>query len=142
MSSLGSFDIDAFAETVYRRVKDVEHIARKLQRDVRGYREKAHSLQKEAHEKIAFKHFKEGDLALFLPTRNQVTRPWAAFNVGAPHYFLREQEGHKLASKEWLVARISKVQERVNNNSKQQHLKAPRSTTNGNGYHDVEEEND
>lgn len=113
MSALGSFDIDAFAETVYRRVKDVEHIARKLQRDVRGYREKAHSLQKEAHEKIAFKHFKEGDLALFLPTRNQTSGAWAAFNIGFPHYFLREQEAHRLRNREWLVARISRIQEKV-----------------------------
>jgi autophagy-related protein 11 len=113
ISSLGSFDMDAFCEVVYRRVKDVEHMARKLQRDARAYREKAHALQKDAHEKIAFKHFKEGDLALFLPTRNQTTGAWAAFNVGFPHYFLREQEGHRLRSREWLVARISRVQERV-----------------------------
>ncbi|KAL2269896.1 hypothetical protein VTJ83DRAFT_2080 [Remersonia thermophila] len=113
MSSLGSFDADAFCEVVYRRVKDIEHMARKLQRDARAYREKAHAMQKEAHEKIAFKHFKEGDLALFLPTRNQTTGAWAAFNVGFPHYFLREQEAHRLRSREWLVARISRIQERV-----------------------------
>ncbi|KAK3695211.1 autophagy-related protein 11-domain-containing protein [Podospora appendiculata] len=113
MASLGSFDMDAFSEAVYRRVKDVEHMARKLQREARAYREKANLLQKEAHDKIAFKHFKEGDLALFLPTRNQTTGAWAAFNVGFPHYFLREQEAHRLRSREWLVARISRVQERV-----------------------------
>lgn len=113
LSGLGSFDTDAFSEAVYKRVKDIEHMARKLQRDARSYREKAHTLQKDAHEKIAFKHFKEGDLALFLPTRNQTTGAWAAFNVGFPHYFLREQEAHRLRNREWLVARISKVQERV-----------------------------
>ncbi|KXX81678.1 Autophagy-related protein 11 [Madurella mycetomatis] len=113
MSSLGSFDMDAFCEAVYRRVKDVEHMARKLQRDARAYREKAHTFQREAHEKIAYKHFKEGDLALFLPTRNQTTGAWAAFNVGFPHYFLREQEAHRLRNREWLLARISRIQERV-----------------------------
>ncbi|KAL2020160.1 hypothetical protein VTK56DRAFT_8684 [Thermocarpiscus australiensis] len=113
ISSFGFFDMDAFCEVVYRRVKDVEHMARKLQRDARAYREKAHALQKEAHEKIAYKHFKEGDLALFLPTRNQTTGAWAAFNVGFPHYFLREQEAHRLRNREWLVARISRIQERV-----------------------------
>lgn len=113
MASLGSFDIDAFSDTVHRRVKEVEHMARKLQRDTRAYREKAHMLQKEAHDKIAFKHFKDGDLALFLPTRNQTTGAWAAFNVGFPHYFLREQEAHRLGSREWLVARITRIQERV-----------------------------
>ena len=64
--------------------------------------------------KIAFRHFKEGDLALFLPTRNQTRgKPWAAFNVGAPHYFLREQDAHRLGAKEWIVARITKVEERI-----------------------------
>lgn len=113
ISSLGSFDMDAFSEAVYRRVRDVEHMARKLQRDARAYRDKARAFQKEAHEKIAFKHFKEGDLALFLPTRNQTTGAWAAFNVGFPHYFLREQEAHRLRNREWLLARISRVQDRV-----------------------------
>lgn len=113
MSELGGFDIDAFAETVYKRVKDIEHMARKLQRDARSYRDKAHASHKEAHDKIAFKNFKEGDLALFLPTRNQMTGAWAAFNIGFPHYFLREQEAHRLRNREWLLARITRVQERV-----------------------------
>ncbi|KAI5925328.1 autophagy-related protein 11-domain-containing protein [Camillea tinctor] len=113
MAGPGNFDIDAFSETIYRRVKEMEHTARKMTRDARGYRERSHVLAKEAHEKIAFKHFKEGDLALFLPTRNQTTGAWAAFNVGCPHFFLREQEGHRLRSREWLVARITRIQERV-----------------------------
>jgi autophagy-related protein 11 len=126
MSTLGSFDADAFSEAVYRRVKDVEHKARKLQHDARSYRDKAHALQKEAHDKIAYKHFKEGDLALFLPTRNQTTGAWAAFNVGFPHYFLREQEGHRLRSREWLLARITRVQERVVDLSKSLHQSRPK----------------
>jgi autophagy-related protein 11 len=77
------------------------------------YREKSHTAQKEAHEKIAYKHFKEGDLALFLPTRNQAAGAWAAFNVGAPHYFLREQDSHKLRARDWLLARIHKIEDRV-----------------------------
>ncbi|KAK3330283.1 autophagy-related protein 11-domain-containing protein [Apodospora peruviana] len=113
MSSLGSFDMNAFSEAVLRRVKEAEHMARKLQRDARAYRERYHALQKDAHDKIAFKNFKEGDLALFLPTRNQATGAWAAFNIGFPHYFLREQETHRLRTREWLVARISRIQERV-----------------------------
>lgn len=113
MAELGSFDMDALIETVYKRVKDIEHMARRLQRDARSYRDKAHALQKDAHDKIAFKNFKDGDLALFLPTRNQMTGAWAAFNIGFPHYFLREQEAHRLRNREWLLARISRIQERV-----------------------------
>lgn len=98
---------------MYKRVKDVEHTARKYTRDARGYRDKYQRAQKEAHEKIAYKNFKDGDLALFLPTRNQTTGAWAAFNVGAPHYFLHEQDSHKLRSRDWLLARIQKIEERV-----------------------------
>ena len=113
ISSLSRLDADVAVDTITKRYKDVELLARKYQKDSRAYREKSHRVQSEAHEKIAYRSFKEGDLALFLPTRNQATRPWAAFNVGAPHYFLREQDSHKLQSRDWLLARISKVEERV-----------------------------
>lgn len=113
MDSIGNFDIEAFAEAITKQVLNLEHTARKYRKDARAYRDKSHVAQKEAHEKIAFKHFKEGDLALFLPTRSQANGAWAAFNVGAPHYFLREQDSHKLRTREWLLARISKVEERV-----------------------------
>ncbi|EFZ00535.2 autophagy-related protein 11 [Metarhizium robertsii] len=113
LEKLGSFDIEAFSETIYMRIKEAEHKARKWQREARAYRDRAHTQQKDAHEKIAFKNFKEGDLALFLPTRNQQAGAWAAFNVGFPHYFLRETDAHRLRHREWLVARISRIQERV-----------------------------
>lgn len=96
-ADVASFDIDVFHEAIIKRIKDAEHLARKWQREARGYRDRFHRAQNEAQEKIAFRSFKEGDLALFLPTRNQATRPWAAFNVGAPHYFLREQDSHSFA---------------------------------------------
>ncbi|KAK6354755.1 oligomeric, coiled-coil, peripheral membrane protein [Orbilia brochopaga] len=113
LNSIGTFDLDAFGDAVTRRVREAEHMARKWQKQCRDYRDKYHRAQAEAGEKIAYRSFKEGDLALFLPTRNQVTRPWAAFNVGAPHYFLREQEGHRLRARDWLLARITKVEQRV-----------------------------
>lgn len=145
MSELGAFDIDTFTETVYKRIKDVEHMARKLQREARSYRDKAHAHQKEAHDKIAFKNFKDGDLALFLPTRNQMTGAWAAFNIGFPHYFLREQESHRLRNREWLLARISRVQERVVDLSKSlgsQALGNGAATTANAENESVDEEND
>ena len=113
MKEIMSFDMDVFTEAVYKRVKEIEHIARKWQKETRAYRDKSHRFQSEAHERIALRNFKEGDLALFLPTRDQATKPWAAFNVGAPHCFLREQDSHNLAKRDWLIARISKVEERV-----------------------------
>ena len=140
ISSFGSYDMDALCEVVYRRVKDVEHMARKLQREARAYREKARTIQKEAQEKIAYKHFKEGDLALFLPTRNQTTGAWAAFNVGFPHYFLREQESHRLRNREWLVARISRIQDRVVDLSRS--LQQPQGTARKGVVADSESPND
>ncbi|KKZ65280.1 hypothetical protein EMCG_08888 [[Emmonsia] crescens] len=113
ITAMNEFSVELFGEAVVKRVKDIEALARKWQKEARGYREKSHRFQGEAHEKIAYRSFKEGDLALFLPTRNQAIRSWAAFNVGAPHYFLREQEVHKLHTRDWLLARISKIEERV-----------------------------
>lgn len=113
LKTIVAFDLDAFSETIINRVKKAEQDARQLMKQGRAYREKYYRARDEASDKIAFKSFKAGDLALFLPTRNQKTRPWAAFNVGAPHFFLREQDSHKLASRDWLLARISKVEERV-----------------------------
>ncbi|KAI9351244.1 autophagy-related protein 11-domain-containing protein [Obelidium mucronatum] len=70
--------------------------------------------------KISFSRFKEGDLALFLPTRNP--KAWAAFNVNAPHYFLStaSAETHfstQIKNKDWILAVITKIEERqaVNN---------------------------
>ncbi|PTU21396.1 hypothetical protein P175DRAFT_0492071 [Aspergillus ochraceoroseus IBT 24754] len=113
MESLHQFNVDIFGDAVVKRVKDIEVLARKWQKEARGYRDKYHRMQSEAHDKIAYRSFKEGDLALFLPTRNQAIRSWAAFNVGAPHYFLREQDVHKLQTRDWLLARITKIEERV-----------------------------
>jgi autophagy-related protein 11 len=110
---LDMFNLETFSDAVAKRMRDMEHTARKWQKEARAYRDKSHRFQADAHDKIAYRSFKEGDLALFLPTRNNAHRPWAAFNVGAPHFFLREQDSHRLHGKEWLVARISKVEERI-----------------------------
>ncbi|KAF2761003.1 hypothetical protein EJ05DRAFT_435379 [Pseudovirgaria hyperparasitica] len=113
LASINRFSLDTFHDAVLKRMKDFEHTARKWQKEARAYRDKAHRAASDAHDKIAFRSFKDGDLALFLPTRDQANRPWAAFNVGAPHYFLREHDNHRLRNREWLVARISKIEERV-----------------------------
>lgn len=127
LKEIKKLDSDLFSEAIYKRVKEIEHIARKWQKEARAYRDKARRAQSEAHDRIAFRNFKEGDLALFLPTRDQATKPWAAFNVGAPHYFLREQDSHNLGKRDWLIARISKVEERVVDLSKSISGKIPAS---------------
>ena len=111
--ALSRFSLPTFSETLTKRLRDVEHTARKWQKEARSARDRVSSLSHDAHNKLALKDFKEGDLALFLPTRNASQGAWAAFNVNAPHYFLRETEAHRLRQREWLVARITKVEERV-----------------------------
>lgn len=108
-------DYDLFRVSVTKRFSDVEHLARKLQKECRGYRERAHLNEQLSRGKLAYKSFKQGDLALFLPTRDQTRdpNPWAAFNVGAPHFFLKPSPEHRLFERDWLVARITKIEEWV-----------------------------
>lgn len=108
-------DYDLFRDSVCKRFLDVEHLARKLQKESRGYRERAHVQDLTSRAKIAFRNFAVGDLALFLPTRDQIREPnpWAAFNIGAPHYFLKGKKDFRLKEREWLVARITRIEERV-----------------------------
>ncbi|KAI0064232.1 putative peripheral membrane protein [Artomyces pyxidatus] len=101
---LRSFDQDHFLEVVGKTGSTI----RKWQKQCKEYRERAKG-------KISFRNFAKGDLALFLPTRNSVSKPWAAFNVSFPHYFL-QATGHlaeQLKSREWIVARITSITERV-----------------------------
>ncbi len=141
VSTLARLDIDTTVDTLTKRYKDVESLAKKYQKDSRAYRERTHRVQAEAHDKIAYRSFKEGDLALFLPTRNQATRPWAAFNVGAPHYFLREVEGHKLASRDWLLARITRVEERTVDLSRSIRGNASAAGDDGGSLRSIDDEN-
>jgi autophagy-related protein 11 len=113
MDHISKFSTDIFSEAISKRLRDFEYTARKWQKEARLYKEKNTRLQAESSAKIAVKDFKEGDLALFLPTKGQRTGAWAAFNINAPHHFLREREGMVLNRREWLVARISKIEERV-----------------------------
>ena len=46
---------------------------RKWQKQCKEYRDRAKG-------KISFRNFAKGDLALFLPTKNSESKPWAAFN--------------------------------------------------------------
>lgn len=66
---LRAFDHDQFLDVIARTGLTI----RKWQKQCKEYRERAKG-------KISFRNFAKGDLALFLPTRNSVSKPWAAFN--------------------------------------------------------------
>ena len=68
---LRSFDHDHFLEMIVKTGSTI----RKWQKQCKEYRERAKG-------KISFRNFAKGDLALFLPTRNSISKPWAAFNGG------------------------------------------------------------
>ncbi|KAG5646740.1 hypothetical protein DXG03_002422 [Asterophora parasitica] len=104
LETLREFDHDVFLEAITKSGSTI----RKWQKQCKEYRERAKG-------KISFRNFARGDLALFLPTRNSVSKPWAAFNVSFPHYFL-QATGHlaeQLKTREWIVARITSITERV-----------------------------
>lgn len=69
LEMLREFDLDICAEVLAKPVAAV----RRWQKQCKEYRERAKG-------KIAFRNFAKGDLALFLPTRNSLQKPWAAFN--------------------------------------------------------------
>lgn len=120
LESINRFNVDTFVDAIVKRVRDFEYTARKFSREQKeavkraeAYKDRAQRLRIEAHTKIAVRDFKEGDMALFLPTRGQAKGAWAAFNIGCPHYFLAEREGMRLGSRDFIVARISKVEQKV-----------------------------
>ncbi|KAK3724183.1 oligomeric, coiled-coil, peripheral membrane protein [Vermiconidia calcicola] len=120
LAHISRFNVETFGEAVVKRVRDFEYTARKYNKEAKesvkradAYKERSLKLKTEAHTKIAVKDFKEGDLALFLPTRGQAKGAWAAFNVGCPHYFLAEKDGMRLGSRDYIVARINKIEQKV-----------------------------
>ncbi len=69
LDALRAFDHDHFLESIGKAGQTI----RKWQKQCKDYRERAKG-------KISFRNFAKGDLALFLPTRNSISKPWAAFN--------------------------------------------------------------
>ncbi|EGP89698.1 uncharacterized protein MYCGRDRAFT_54658 [Zymoseptoria tritici IPO323] len=121
LNHISRFDLDVFSEAVTKRVKDFEYTAKKYSKESKestkradAYKDRAVKLRNEAHSKIAVRDFKEGDMALFLPTRGgQVKGAWAAFNIGCPHYFLAERDGMRLGTRDFIVARIQRVEQKI-----------------------------
>ncbi|KAF9572511.1 oligomeric, coiled-coil, peripheral membrane protein [Mortierella alpina] len=100
---------------IKKKLFDTEHLLKRWQRECKHLKEKYHRASVEAHEKIAFRNFKVDDLTLFLPTRNSISKPWAAFNINFPHYFLNMTPtmSNQLRNREWIVARITSITEAI-----------------------------
>ncbi|QRW05476.1 autophagy-related protein 11 [Ceratobasidium sp. AG-Ba] len=104
LDTLSTLNLQALEDAVLK----IGSNSRKYLKLSKEYRERSKG-------KITFRNFGRGDLALFLPTRNSIAKPWAAFNVAFPHYFLNATEdiGELLKSREWIVARILSITERI-----------------------------
>lgn len=79
----------------------------RLSHTIRKYMTSHHK----SRQKISYRSFSAGDLALFLPTRNAQSPAWAAFNVGAPHYFL-DMNGVETEGKDFLIGRVQDIAEK------------------------------
>lgn len=106
LAAASSFEVGAFSDAVLRTI----NLARKLSKSCKQYRELSRN-------KITISSFGKGDLVLFLPTRNAAVNAWAAFNISAPHHFLRvtDKIRQQLVGKDYYLARITATDEAIVN---------------------------
>ncbi|TNY19397.1 hypothetical protein DMC30DRAFT_400574 [Rhodotorula diobovata] len=112
---LQAYSHDSLTDAVKNKVDSLTSVTKKWVKEAKGYRERAHRAASGASDKIAFRNFAKGDLALFLPTRNSAVPVWAAFNVSFPHHFLSATGvvAEQMKTREWIVARITSLTEKV-----------------------------
>ncbi|KAK4046981.1 oligomeric, coiled-coil, peripheral membrane protein [Microbotryomycetes sp. JL201] len=115
LQHVSDYDVQDLTEAVRGKIEHLTAAIKKYIREARGYRERAQKVSALGVDKIAFRQFTKGDLALFLPTRNSEVPVWAAFNVGFPHHFLAASGivAEQMKVREWIVARITSITEKV-----------------------------
>ncbi|KAI9277046.1 autophagy-related protein 11-domain-containing protein [Phascolomyces articulosus] len=141
LQAVGTVDSAKFVERIRSKVRDAHELTRRWKREYKDLRDKYNKVSGSSHDKIAFRNFQVGDVALFLPTRNSTGKPWAAFNINAPHYFLKPSNSvaQQMNSREWLVARITSITEHTVNGADPQ--SNPYGLTEGLTYYHLEVEN-
>lgn len=102
---------------ISKRFKDVESFAKRQTKENKSKQQDVSRMQQRLATKISMNNFTKGDLVLFLPTRidregevDDGEQPWAAFNIGAPHYFLAEPVRGNRA---WMVGRVEHIEQHV-----------------------------
>ncbi|BGO93942.1 hypothetical protein NBRC10512_007011 [Rhodotorula toruloides] len=115
LTELEKYNHDTLTDAVKNKVDSLTSVTKKWVKEAKAYRERAHRAASGANDKIAFRNFAKGDLALFLPTRNSAVPVWAAFNVSFPHHFLSASGviAEQMKTREWIVARITSLTEKV-----------------------------
>ncbi|CAG8444414.1 17447_t:CDS:10 [Acaulospora morrowiae] len=107
-------NLDEVHSTIRKMPADAEALAKKHQKEAKLYKEKYKKVNMESKDKISFKNFKMGDLALFLPTRNTNAKNcWSAFNINYPNHYLQitDKISGQLLNRTYLVARIVDITE-------------------------------
>ncbi|SCZ99570.1 BZ3500_MvSof-1268-A1-R1_Chr3-1g06109 [Microbotryum saponariae] len=106
---------DSLTDAVRSKIDALSSATKKWIKEAKAYRERALKAQTVAADKIAFRNFAIGDLALFLPTRDSAIPVWAAFNVSCPHHFLSAKGTvqEQTQTRTWIVARITSLTEQV-----------------------------
>ncbi|EPY52433.1 Taz1 interacting factor 1 [Schizosaccharomyces cryophilus OY26] len=130
MNRMASLDIDSFHEFVVNVIIEAHNNELRWKREFQSNRDKALKAILESQTKVSLRNFKQGCLALFLPTRRYIQgqRIWAAFNVNAPNYYLKIQDISKLNSRDWMVGRITSIEDHVADGTIDKWLKLPMGT--------------
>nr|CAG8490360.1 422_t:CDS:10 [Entrophospora candida] len=90
---VSKLDFTEFGSVIENKVKHAETLAERFKRESSSYKNKYLEQRRESKEKIAFRSFKEGDIAVFFPNSNDLANAqWQAFHLECPHYFIREAE--------------------------------------------------
>lgn len=108
-----------FLNAVSKRFRDVEGFAKRQTKENKLKQQEIGKLLARLDTKISMNGFQINDLVLFLPTRidrnndefQEDSQPWAAFNIGAPHYFLLVEDHAKITNKDWMVGRVKSIKE-------------------------------
>ncbi|KAK6203530.1 oligomeric, coiled-coil, peripheral membrane protein [Scheffersomyces amazonensis] len=110
-----------FLNAIAKRFRDVEGFAKRQTKEGKLKEQEISKLFHKLNSKISMNNFQVNDLVLFLPTRidrinndieiDENLQPWAAFNIGAPHYFLKVDDNSSIKDKEWMVGRVVTITE-------------------------------
>ncbi|WBW74016.1 autophagy associated protein kinase regulator Atg11 [Schizosaccharomyces osmophilus] len=130
ITRMASLDIDSFHDYVVNVLSEAHNNELRWKREFQSNRDKALKAILESQTKVSLRNFKQGSLALFLPTRRhmQGQRIWAAFNVNAPNYYLKIQNNSKINAREWVVGRITTIEDHVADGTIDKWLKLPMGT--------------
>lgn len=119
----GSSTTRFFLNAITKRFRDVEGFAKRQTKESKIKESELKKMMHKLNSKLTMNGFQENDLVLFLPTRidrvngdklpveESLKQPWAAFNIGAPHYFLYVHDQGLVKDKDWIIGRVKKITE-------------------------------